>query len=311
MTLPAAPFHLINAFGPSPYAGNQASVVLFLKGDPRTKDDNYMQTVARDFNLSETAFLHPLDDAEVPTYSLRWFTPSDEVPLCGHATLASAVTLFNYVHPQATELHFQTRWRGELVAYRESPVGQGLRVGLSLPISEITEEKRPEVINAILAAAELTKSDIVRIASFDFGGPSPIVQLRDDIDLANLKVDESKLLPSVSATCVYTQVVPDNAQKPGSVKATSRVFAPGLGVPEDPVTGSAWAILTGFYLGGFGRDSVAALLPPGTDVAKATIDAHQLSARGGALTCTLRDGRAYITGRGWRTAHGTLENPLE
>jgi PhzF family phenazine biosynthesis protein len=77
MTLPAAPFHMINAFGPSPYAGNQASVVLFPKGDPRTKDDAYMQTVARDFNLSETAFLHPLDDADVPVYSLRWFTPAD------------------------------------------------------------------------------------------------------------------------------------------------------------------------------------------------------------------------------------------
>ncbi len=76
-------------------------------------------------------------------------------------------------------------------------------------------------------------------------------------------------------------------------------------------TGSAWAVLTGFYLGGLGADSAAALLSPGTDVTKATVDAHQLSARGGALTCTLREGRAYITGRGWRTAYGTLENPLE
>jgi predicted PhzF superfamily epimerase YddE/YHI9 len=116
------------------------------------------------------------------------------VPLCGHATLASAVTLFNYVHPEAKELHFQTRWRGELVAYRESEVGQGLRVGLSLPISEITEEKTAEVISAVLAAGGLAESDLVRVATFDFGGPSPIVQLRADIDLANLKFDEAKLV---------------------------------------------------------------------------------------------------------------------
>lgn len=152
----------------------------------------------------------------------------------------------------------------------------------------------------------------------------------------------------MSATCVYTQVVKDASQKEGSIKATSRVFAPGYGIPEDPVvsilaaatgccqdqdlrpcasrssawlspvvnkahaqTGSAWAILTGYYLGGAGRDSATALLPEGTDVSKATLDAHQLSARGGALTCTLRDGRAYIVGRGWRTANGYLENPLE
>ncbi|GMK59738.1 hypothetical protein CspeluHIS016_0803440 [Cutaneotrichosporon spelunceum] len=309
MALPTVPFHMINAFGPSPYAGNQASVVLFPKGDPRTTDDGYMQKVARDFNLSETAFVHPLDDSDVPKYSLRWFTPTDEVPLCGHATLAAAATLFNYVHPQASELHFETRWRGPLVAYRESEAGQGVRVGLSLPISEIKEETRPEVLAAVLGAAGLAESDVVQLSSFDFGGPSPIVQLRPDIDLASLAVDESKLLPNVPATCVYTQAVPDPSQPQGSFKATCRVFAPGLGVPEDPVTGSAWAILTGFYLAGSGRDSAAALLTG--DVGAATIDAHQLSSRGGALTCTMRRGRAYITGRGWRTAHGTLENPLE
>lgn len=102
--------------------------------------------------------------------------------------------LFNYVHPQATELHFQTRWRGELIAYRESEPGQGVRVGLSLPISEIKPEERKEVLDSVLAATGLKESDVVRLSTFDFGGPSPIIQLREDIDLANLKVDDSKLV---------------------------------------------------------------------------------------------------------------------
>lgn len=209
-SLPPVPFHMVNAFAATPYAGNQASVVLLTKDDPRSTDEKYMQTVARDFNLSETAYLYPLDDAEVPVYSLRWFTPaavsalllpltasvltSKEVPLCGHATLAAATALFNYVHPQATELHFQTRWRGELIAYRESDAGQGVRVGLSLPIPEIKDERSPEVLQAVLAASGLSKSDIIQIASVDFGGLSPIVQLREGVDLASVKFDPSKLV---------------------------------------------------------------------------------------------------------------------
>lgn len=75
MPLPNLAYHTINAFAPTPHGGNQAAVVLVPKDDPRAKDDKYMLTVAADFNLSETAYLVPLDDATVPVYSLRWFTP--------------------------------------------------------------------------------------------------------------------------------------------------------------------------------------------------------------------------------------------
>lgn len=129
--------------------------------------------------------------ASIP--AVHALTPQ-EVPLCGHATLASATVLFNYVHPEATELHFQTRWRGELIAYRESDIGQGVSVGLSLPISEATSETSPEVLSAVLAASGLSESDVIQVCSFDFGEPSPLVQLREGVDLANLKVDETKLV---------------------------------------------------------------------------------------------------------------------
>lgn len=77
MPLPRLPFHAINAFAPTPHGGNQAAVVILPKGDPRGEDENYMQIIAADFNLSETAYLSPLDDGQVPTYSLRWFTPEE------------------------------------------------------------------------------------------------------------------------------------------------------------------------------------------------------------------------------------------
>lgn len=85
MPLPQLQFHVVNAFAPTPHAGNQAAVVIIPADDPRGQDDKYMQTIAADFNLSETAFLVPIEpDAEAPKYSLRWFTPGE---VCDKLTL--------------------------------------------------------------------------------------------------------------------------------------------------------------------------------------------------------------------------------
>lgn len=90
------------------------------------------------------------------------------------------------------------------------------------------------------------------------------------------------------------------------MRINTRVFCPGIGIPEDPVTGYAHAALCSYYLGGVGRASVEEAIP-GVDASKAALDARQLSARGGALTCSIVEGRAQLAGLGWRTSKGELD----
>lgn len=162
-------------------------------------------------------------------------TRNQEVPLCGHATFASAFTLFNYVHPKAKALHFETRWRGALGATLESERGQGARVGLTLPISDAEVTPESTALAARIAGAlSLAESSIVKIASFAFGGPSAVVQIKDDVDLAALKPAEiAKLMPDVSVAAV-TQLI-ESKSTPETLAITARVFGPGVGIDEDPV----------------------------------------------------------------------------
>lgn len=158
----------------------------------------------------------------------------------------------------------------------------------------------------------------MRVAKFEFG---TIVEVSSDVDIAALKVDVTKLvscpsldttpteersnaqLPDYSTLFIITQV---SGASGDAAKINTRVFCPGIGIPEDPVTGYAHAALTAYYLGGVGRASVEAVLP-GVDVTKVSLDARQLSARGGALVCSLANGRAQLAGLGWRTAKGELD----
>ncbi|KAL1409182.1 hypothetical protein Q8F55_006012 [Vanrija albida] len=299
MPLPRLQYQVVNAFAPTPHAGNQASVVLLPAGDPRARDDGYLQAVAADFNLAETAYLEPLSPtASVPTYALRWFTPVEEVPLCGHATLAAAHVLFT-LHPQADELAFETRWRGTLRAHRE---GEGVR--LDLPVAEVTPHPDASVGAVVAAALGFAEEDILRVGVYDYGGDTPVVQLRPGVDLASLVLDKSRLGDKVPVILVVTQL----AESGETLRANARVFDPYLADPEDPVTGSAWATLTGYYLAGMGSADAAAALGVAADaLGAAEIDARQLSRRGGGMLCRLVEGRAHLVGRGWRTHVGELE----
>ncbi|TXT10564.1 hypothetical protein VHUM_02069 [Vanrija humicola] len=298
-TLTPLPYQVVNAFAPTPHAGNQASVVLFPAGDPRSTDERYLQAVAADFNLAETAYLVPVDaEAEVPVYSLRWFTPAEEVPLCGHATLASAQVLFG-LHPAASELAFETRWRGTLRAHRE-----GELVRLDLPIADVQPNTDVRLGAVVASALGFDEKDILRIGVYDYGGPSPVVQLKPEVDLGKLVFDRSKLEDKIPAILVVTQLAGTTGD--GALKANARVFDPILEDPEDPVTGSAWATLTGYYLTGLGREDAQRAVGD-RRLEDVPIDAHQLSKRGGGMTCRLVDGRAHLVGRGWRTHRGELE----
>ncbi|RSH86022.1 uncharacterized protein EHS24_004221 [Apiotrichum porosum] len=314
--LPLLPFTLVNAFAPTPHAGNPASVVLFPKNDPRAEDnDDYFVTLARDFNLSETVFLSPIHAEDViPQYSIRWFTPTVEVPLCGHGTAAAANVLFT-LHPQAIRVHLQTRERGQLAATLEGTANgdKAVLVGLDLPIApprEVDAAEHADIAAAVCGIAWFSPEHIVRIATF--GDRSVIVQVDERVRIGELAVDASKFLPKFPHHVVVTQLLPPpDDTVTGTdpvVHAACRVFAPAHGVDEDPVTGAVWAVLTGYYLSGPASADAQALLPRGHPVADATLDAHQLSKRGGQLTCTLTgEGRAKVVGKTWRTGKGFLE----
>lgn len=117
------------------------------------------------------------------------------MPLCGHATLAAATTLFNSIETTATKLEFQTKYRGSLFATLESERGQGVQIGLDLPAGKTEVLELSEGYATLGAnAAGLRPEDVLKYAEFDFGGPSIVVQLSPDLDLATLKPDISILV---------------------------------------------------------------------------------------------------------------------
>ncbi|MFS8783874.1 PhzF family phenazine biosynthesis protein [Synechococcus sp. R6-7] len=267
------PLFQVDAFTAVPFAGNPAAVCLL----PQELPEALMQAIAAENNLSETAFLLPQgSQGEVPHYGLRWFTPTTEVNLCGHATLASAYVLLTEVHPEAERVAFSTR-SGLLQVRR-----QGDRLAMDFPAQ--TPEPWPEAKEQVAAAL----------------GIPPVELYRGDMGVAVLASAEQ-----------VQQVQPDLAQVqalpvPGLIVTASgadledgpdfvcRVFAPRLGIPEDPVTGSAQCLLMPYWAKRLGR---------------LDLKAHQLSARGGELWCRDRGSRVEIAGQAVLVIRGELRLP--
>lgn len=185
----SVPYHLIDAFARERFAGNPAAVVHFSSDDERAHDSQLLLKVAREFNLSETAFLRPLEAVEHehdareggnpdPRYSLRWFTPSVEFPLCGHATLASAHALFSTRHPDARRIRFETM-SGTLLAERlqdgrvelDFPADQEILEGNDVEtkkVASLVEEAHAELSQSVVAIAVGRLGVVVELdASFD------------------------------------------------------------------------------------------------------------------------------------------------
>ncbi|WVF70730.1 hypothetical protein IAT40_005523 [Kwoniella sp. CBS 6097] len=331
------PFHLVNAFTPSKFGGNQAAVVLFdSANDKRSKDEEWMRLIARDFNFSETAYLVPLDQggyqegSEEGSWGLRWFTPSEEVELCGHATLASASTLFT-LYPSLQRIRFETRYSGTLTSTRV-PDGKGIEIVLPSFSSDVLStlgkghtETRTRA-NEVAAALGVDVALVRDVSEIKFSGmPSIIVLLDSSIDLKGLKVDV-KALGQVSGGWFVTQIASesdghanDHAKgETDKLHINSRVFGPGLGIDEDPVTGSAHAYFTGYYLNspaskflparfqsGSGSDSGSR---PNVDLSKVEIVGRQVSERGGLLRCKWDNGKVRIVGQAVEFARGTLSS---
>lgn len=245
------PLYQIDAFTHRLFGGNPAAVVLLDAWLP----DNTLAAIASENNLAETAFV--VTHGEV--MPLRWFTPTVEVDLCGHATLAAAHVLFRYRLPAARQLTFSTR-SGNLTVTRE---GDALsldfpsRPGTSVPVSDALIDVLGVRPVAVLAARDL------------------LVVLDKEAQIFDFKADLNKIVTLDTFALILSA--------PGeTVDYVYRFFAPRQGIPEDPVTGSANCTLVPYW---------AARL------SKTELTAKQLSARGGDLRCALRGERVMISGR--------------
>jgi PhzF family phenazine biosynthesis protein len=269
---------IADAFTDRPFAGNPAAVCV-LSG-PR--DERWMQLVAREMNLSETSFLYPEGDAEGPAFRLRWFTPAVEVDLCGHATLASAHVLWSEGHlPAGVPARFRTR-SGRLTAVLRDTDGW---IELDFPATLVgAGSPAPAAVSAEPdALAGLVGAPVVAagFSKFDL-----LVELETERAVRELAPD----IPRLAKLPVRGTIVTARATSPG-VDFVSRFFAPGVGIDEDPVCGSAHCCLGPYW---------------GAKLGKADLMAHQVSPRGGVLKVGLRGDRVKLAGRAVTTVRGEL-----
>jgi PhzF family phenazine biosynthesis protein len=269
ITLPYAELHAFPD-GDAPHSGNPAGVIAL--SAPMSDADRL--GVARSNNLSETAFLEASGEADL--WRLRWFTPGVEVDLCGHATLASAVWLFEEGHVAGETARFDTR-SGILSVTRAGPG----RYAMDLPVIGYTQaDAAPEAVAALGAGAPQAAFDIERV----HGARYQMLVFSDEKTVAGLRPDTGAL---------KTAGINVVATAPGdSADVVSRFFAPASGVDEDPVTGSAHATLAPYWAQRLGRN---------------TLTARQIGPRPGALEMTLGgNARVTLTGTARRYLDGVV-----
>ena len=254
--MPTIPYWHVDAFAARPFAGNQAAVMVLDDWLP----DATLQAIGEENNFAETAFV-VRDATGVADWELRWFTPTHEVALCGHATLASGHVLLT--RDGGERVRFRTR-RSGVLEVRAGPAGYEL----ALPPNPVAPSSEP----AVLAALGVAEAACFR--SLSGNRDTLIVLLADEAAVRALDPD-LRALGAIEAMAICTA--------PGTrTDVVSRVFAPAWGVDEDSVTGSAHAALTPFWADRLGRPAFTA---------------HQASRRGGDLTCRLADAGADAESR--------------
>jgi PhzF family phenazine biosynthesis protein len=258
-------FH-VDAFTDRPFAGNPAAVCLLLSWQP----DRWLQGVAADMNLAETAFLVKKSDG----FELRWFTPTVEVDLCGHATLAAAHVLWHQGLASNDVIRFSTK-SGILKAMH-----QGADIELDFPLTPETKTTAP----AELLEALGTPALYIGKSQFDY-----LVEVESESAL-RLIAPDFKRLAQVSARGVI--VTSSSTDK--RFDFISRFFAPASGIDEDPVTGSAHCCLADYWQKRMG---------------KSEFTAFQASARGGVVKVRVVNDRVFLGGRAVTVAKGELVVP--
>ncbi len=270
------PLLQVDAFADRPFAGNPAAVCLLPPGS--TVGDDWMQSVAREMNLSETAFLVPSAER---SFGLRWFTPKVEVALCGHATLASAHALWETgVLAPAEAARFDTQ-SGRLTC-RQSASG---RIEMDFPAKLAAPAEAPAALLPALGVAAEQSVAVLRNA-FDY-----LVEVDSEATVRALDPDHGRLrsLP------VRGVIVTSRAGEGGpdaSHDFVSRFFAPGSGVDEDPVTGSAHCALAPYWAAKLGRNELVG---------------YQASPRGGTVWTRLEGDRVVLGGYAVTVLRGLLD----
>jgi PhzF family phenazine biosynthesis protein len=259
----------IDAFTDRPFGGNPAAVCV-LDGPA---GERWMQDLAREMNLSETAYLHP-EPSDPEAYRLRWFTPSVEVDLCGHATLATAHALWSEGHlPRDRTARFHTR-SGVLTA----TLVEGW-ITLDFPATPVLDPPPGDP----KALAKAVGGEVLYAGFSKFDG---LVELASESALRGFMPD----IAALAQVPVRGVIVTARAETPG-FDFVSRFFAPQVGVDEDPVCGSAHCCLGPYW---------------GERLGKTDLMAYQASPRGGVLRVGLRGGRVTLGGQAVTVCRGTL-----
>ncbi len=262
----------VDAFTDRPFGGNPAAVALLGDAGPEAIDDAFRQGLALEMNLSETAFPSRRGDGD---WDLRWFTPAAEVDLCGHATLATAHVLFTDGLVDDATIRFHTR-SGVLVCRRN-----GDTIVMDFPSSPPVPSGPVDGLEEALGAA------VAEVAtSFD------LVAVLDSPAAVKALDPDQTALAGIDTRAVVATAVGDLDD--GDAHYVCRVFGPRVGIPEDPVTGSAHTIIGPFW---------------GERLGLTELSAHQCSARGGRLGVQLLGDRVELTGAAVTVMDGTLAFP--
>ncbi|XP_026080432.1 phenazine biosynthesis-like domain-containing protein [Carassius auratus] len=282
------PIFIVDAFTNVPFKGNPAAICLM---ENELRDDLY-QSIAAEMNLSETAFItkgNSVDFSSGARFGLRWFTPTNEIPLCGHATLASAAVLFYMKKNVNPVLVFETM-RGELYVrqHEESLI-------MDFPLNKPNPQDQHEIKDLLKAAVgDLPIQDVCYCPTTK----KLMVRLADACDrseLVSLRPEAQSLLRNETTGKIRSLIITlKGAESTQSgYDFYSRVFAPWVGVPEDPVTGSAHTVLAGYW---------------SEKLNKKKMLAYQCSSRGGEVKLEIRnDGRLDIIGLAQIILQGTLK----
>ncbi|XP_028845385.1 phenazine biosynthesis-like domain-containing protein 1 isoform X2 [Denticeps clupeoides] len=280
------PIYFVDAFTNLPFKGNPAAVCLL----QHALQDEMYQKIAAEINLSETAFVIPLKSSDFTSearFALRWFTPTNEVPLCGHATLASAAVLFYLRKNINPAVVFETL-SGDLCVRQN-----GESLVMDFPLNKPIPLDPHEFTNLIqVALGDLVPQDV----RYCHATKKLLVRLADTCDrsvLTSLKPDPEKLLRTESRGKITSLIVTMKGAptcQPG-YDFYSRNFAPWNGIPEDPVTGSAHTVLAGYWAEELGKQKMLA---------------YQCSKRGGELELEIKGDRVDISGRAVVVLQGTL-----
>ncbi len=258
------PIYQVDAFTDKPFSGNPAAVVLL----DQPHDAGWMQSVAREMNLSETAFVHPQPGG----FHLQWFTPVMEVELCGHATLASAHVLWESgLVKEQEHIRFNTL-SGWLMAEKNKH-----SIELNFPSAEVIEAAvSEEMLKAVGAVPDFV----------GFGRDRWLFEYADEQMIRGLNPNFEALKNHRGSGLVVTAL----SDQPG-IDFVSRYFSPWHGVNEDPVTGSAHCLLGPYWAKKLGKNQMTG---------------YQASARGGMVSVRLSGERAYIGGKAVTVFSGKL-----